>query len=1252
MTESKGEYNVSQSQENVLQNINIQGSSNVITFAPTQNTVIETQIIQISVQKVTQQPLIKSSPYKGLNRFNAADRDRFYGRDKLIKRLLDAVNVSGLILVTGASGSGKSSVIRAGVIPELKQSLSDQALKDFIFTPSQDPFESLYRCLLNEEKDYQFSESDAQIVLHKKVDSLQQLIDRLKDSNERWLWFIDQFEEIFTNCGDETIRQNFIEAIVKIVKSGNGSIRIILGMRADFLEQFSFYPALGTILDKDNIHLVTEMHADELRQAIEQPAAKHGVVFETGLVEQIIQDVRGQRGYLPLLQYSLNLLWETECKTQGADGRPIIEDRTLNSATYNQLEGVRGALQSRVDKLYRNLSSDERSLTKQIFLKLVNIVDTDGGSRPVSRRANQSEFAGKDSEQKLLSSFVKENLLVSSTEYQSVQSMDFKGTAGKKQFATVEIAHEVLLSSWDELKRWLEEEKEAIILKNYLADETNRWQRIRQEHNQVKAKAELLKGTRLEQLFTLRETKAFEKLGGLSNLENEFIDASFAWSQQQEVQVKRRRQIAIGALSSFLVIISGLALIAQKNAYEANQANVNQGFISNSYKMTSLLYDNLQLEALVEAVKTESRLQQDPNNSLASADTKMRVALAAQEVIYNTKERNRLIDHSRDVSAVAYSPDGKYIGTGSYDTTIKLWDINGKKLHTFIGHKDVVTGVAFSNDSKYIASASIDRTVKIWDLETKAVKSFDFSEGINSVAFSPDGKTLAITSGKEVFLIAFSNGEKLQTFKGHGDEVVSAVFAADGKQLATASNDKTIKIWDITANFDGKERQTLRGHSGEVTSVAFSRDGKQLASASADNTVKLWNMEGKELSTLKGHGDKVTAIAYAPDDQSLASASIDKTVKLWSIEGKELQTFKGHSEVVRSIAFAIDGKSLASASGDKTVKIWNIDGMRVLTLKGHSKGIRDIAFSPDSQRIVSASADKTMKMWSSDGKELKTFSGHAQVVRSVAFAPDGQKIASASYDDTIKIWDMAGQELQTITGHSSVVNAVVFSPNGKYLASASLDMTVKLWNIEGKEVQSISDNIGETLNIAFSPDSKKLVLVGTDKTVRIWDIESKTLEVLGQHTERINSVAFSNDGKYIASASADKTIKIWSSDGKELRTLKGHNDAIATVAFSADSQQLASASADKVIKVWSINGNEIYTLRGHDEAISNVTFANNGKYLASASNDGTVILWNIDSKSLKSLGCNLLQDYIISQASIGNEDTANVSKICKDNISK
>jgi hypothetical protein len=266
---------------------------------------------EVETAKVTQQPLIKNSPYQGLKRFNLKDRDRFFGRDKLIARLFEAVNRSNFSLVLGASGSGKSSVVRAGLIPELKKSLESQTFYDFIFTPNQDPFDSLYRCLLSEEKDYSFSKAEAEIALESKANTLTKVISTLKKDEERWLIFVDQFEELFTICDDPDKRKNFIAGLVEVAKSGNSSVKIVLAMRSDFLEQFSFYSDLGAIANQNNIHLVTEMYPDELRQAIEQPAAKHGVVFEEGLVEQIVKEVEGQKGYLPLLQYTLNLLWES-----------------------------------------------------------------------------------------------------------------------------------------------------------------------------------------------------------------------------------------------------------------------------------------------------------------------------------------------------------------------------------------------------------------------------------------------------------------------------------------------------------------------------------------------------------------------------------------------------------------------------------------------------------------------------------------------------------------------------------------------------------------------------------------------------------------------------------------------------------------------------------------------------------------------------------------------------------------------------
>ncbi|CCH98785.1 Peptidase C14, caspase catalytic subunit P20 [Microcystis aeruginosa PCC 9717] len=548
----------SQEQDNLIKDTNVSGD---LIIAPVQiGTKIETQTVQISVAKGTQQPLTMKSPYRGLKRFNDKDRDLFFGRDKLIAELFEMVNRSNLSLVLGASGSGKSSVVRAGLIPELKKSLESQTFYDFIFTPNQDPFDSLHRCLLIEEKDYHFSEAEVEIAREAKADTLTKVIDTLRKDGERWLIFVDQFEELFTICNDLDKRKNFIAGLVQVAKSGNSSVKIVLAMRADFLEQFSFYPDLGAIANQNNIHLVTEMFPDELRQAIEQPAAKHGVVFEEGLVEQIIKELDGQKGYLPLLQYTLKLLWESECQTRGADGRFEIEDRTLNKKSYAALEGVRGALQKRVNEIYKNLNQDEQKITKQIFLKLVNVVDTDSGSRTVSRRAYKDKFVDK-SEQKLLAEFISKNLLVGSEECLNPEEIQASNSKRLKQRPTVEIAHEILLSSWDELKGWLEQAKEAIIFENSLDLEVERWQKVLSK-DESRAKDELLKGTRLDQAVELRNQGAFENLGGLRPEESEFIDASVNWQQQQEQQKKNRRRNTIVSLATFSVISLGLASFA------------------------------------------------------------------------------------------------------------------------------------------------------------------------------------------------------------------------------------------------------------------------------------------------------------------------------------------------------------------------------------------------------------------------------------------------------------------------------------------------------------------------------------------------------------------------------------------------------------------------------------------------------------------------------------------------------------------
>ncbi|AFZ14569.1 WD-40 repeat-containing protein [Crinalium epipsammum PCC 9333] len=466
-------------------------------------------------------------------------------------------------------------------------------------------------------------------------------------------------------------------------------------------------------------------------------------------------------------------------------------------------------------------------------------------------------------------------------------------------------------------------------------------------------------------------------------------------------------------------------------------------------------------------------------------------------------------------------------------------------------------------------------------------------------------------------------------FAGHSSSVKSVTFSPDGQTIASASNDNTVKLWNLA----GRELQTLTGHSSPVKSVTFSPDGQTIASASNDNTVKLWNLAGWELQTLTGHSSPVNSVAFSPDGQTIASASNDKTVKLWNLASRELKTLTGHSSYVYSVAFSPDGQTIASASNDKTVKLWNLAGRELKTLTGHSSYVYSVAFSPDGQTIASASNDNTVKLWNLAGRELKTLTGHGNAVNSVAFSPDGQTIASANNDNTVKLWNLAGRELQTLTGHGTAVKSVAFSPDGQTIASASWDKTVKLWNLAGRELQTLTGHGSYVYSVTFSPDGQTIASASNDKTVKLWNLAGQELQTLTGHSSYVYSVAFSPDGRTIASASWDKTVKLWNLAGRELQTLTGHSDYVNSVAFSPDGQTIASASNDKTVKLWNLAGRELQTLTGHSDYVNSVAFSPDGQTIASASWDNTV---DLDDLLLK--GCNWAHDYLQNNPNVEESD--------------
>jgi WD40 repeat protein len=1170
------------------------------------------------------------SPYMGLEAFDIDHSAVFYGRTKDMGKIKEALSYQAAVgcaflMVLGKSGCGKSSLIRAGIIPNITYPGVIEGIeywRQAYFRPGgsrNNLLQSFTAALLQKEaldgsssekvirEMKKYIKEDKEAFVHWVKEKLLKLAKQEKESKKllkapetRFVIFIDQMEEIFTVEGiTEQDRKEFISVLSMLARSGQ--VWVISTMRSDFYSRCTELPELIAMKEGRGHYDLMPPTAAEIGQMIRQPARASGIKFEkkaeTGesLDEIILQTASSNTEILPLLEFTLDELYK---KRKG---------NILTFEAYEKMGGLEGAIASKAEEVLEKLPQEIKNSLPLVFRQLITI-QTKNENIITSRMVEINRENWGEKERQLIKDFVEARLLVADNM-----------SDGK---AIVTIAHEALIYNWPRLQKIINEDRDFLRIRARVMESEDRWEKEKKNSD-----------------FLLPEGKPlFEADYLLKNKINEIEVSLITYIKESIKKSRRKKRNRIIAITTAFSIIIYFAIFSFSQWQTANA----QTKIANSEKARA---ETNAVEAQSQKQKAETNAA-DAQSQRQIAETNAKEALSQKQKAENNASEAQFqrqiaeINAKEALSQTQIAETQKMeaqhqqkIAEEQRDQVLKnqsLYLADQSKQQLQKGDRMMAMMLALEGLPKHINNPERPYSEECSGALTSAVRSMGngiailrHNDTVEYSCFSPDGKNIAtLSSDGKARIWNAKNGAELLTIPGYAGRVNYIDFSPNGKFVVIAMEDGYTYIWDIE---DGKELIKLLGHAPR-----FSPDGKRIVTVAEDQSVRIWNAEnGNEIVKFETFTYLIHFVCFSTDGKRLYTLSWDgsghggDTIRAWDIESRKEVMNIEEDKVISSIRFSADGKRMGIILFNHTLRICDTkSGNELITLVGHSDEITSADFSPDGKRIVTASKDKTARIWDvENGKELVKFEGRLDGIDSVEFSPDGKRVVSALHDNTVCIWNAEnGVDLLELTIHTSFVNSVRFSPDGKRVVTASSDKTACIWDVE------ISGNLkGHTDDVRFmqfSPDEKRLVTASADKTARIWDIESKKeLVKLEGHTSSVNTAVFSPDSKRIVTTSFDSTARIWDAEnGKELVEFKADPYPYFDMAkFSPNGTYVATIRSDTA-QIWdSKSGKELMKFRAKQansvkaEEIKSIEFSFDEKFVVMVSSDGTARILDVEN---------------------------------------